>query len=420
MSETIVIGGGLAGCEAALQLSARNVKVKLFEMRPQKMTPAHRTKFLAELVCSNSFKSQEPNNGHGLLKAELRLLNSFLLDIAGQTKIPAGKSLAVNREQFAKMVTRRIDDDINIEIVHDEVIEIPESPCVIASGPLTSDTLATKLRAFLGTKELYFYDAIAPIINSDSIDFSITFRGSRYGVDESYVNCPMNKEDYDTFCNALSTAKIYPLKEFEDAKFFEGCMPIEELLKRGKDTLRYGPLKPVGFNKKYYAILQLRSENQEGAMYSLVGCQTKMTVPEQERVFRLVPGLKKIQFFRYGSVHRNTYVNAPEQLLPTLQTKKCSDFFLAGQITGGEGYVESIATGLLAGINLARHVKGEHLIVPPQETMLGGLMKYLTTPNRYFAPMNANFGLIGPQKNRTSAVEVALNQIKEWIVQETI
>lgn len=420
MSEAIVIGGGLAGSEAACQLSRRGIKVRLYEMRPRKMTPCHKTEFLAELVCSNSLKSLELNNGHGLLKEELKMLGSFILDTAFQNRVPAGKSLAVDRTKFSQMVTEKIRNEPNIEVMCEEVNDIPQEPCIAATGPLTSDSLAASFEEFFGRKSLFFYDAIAPIISYESIDHNKTFRGARYGVDGSYINCPMEKVDYDKFCDALQNGKTYPLHDFEDPKFFEGCMPIEELVRRGRNTLAYGPLKPVGFDKKYYAILQLRAENLEGTMYSLVGCQTKMLIPEQERVFRLVPGLEKVHFLRYGSVHRNTYIMAPEHLLATLQLRNHSQTFLAGQITGVEGYVESTATGLLAGINTARYLAGMKMVVPPAETMLGGLIRYLTTVNLAFAPMNANFGLLPHLKDRSQMAKIAINRLKEWITEEKI
>ncbi len=420
MIRAIVVGGGLAGSEAAIQLSRRGVKVKLYEMRPKQTTPAHKTEFLAELVCSNSLKSQELNNGHGLLKEELKILRSAILAIAFQTRVEAGKSLSVDRLKFAKAVTEQIKDESNIEVINDEVVDLPNSACIIATGPLTSEQMALRLENLLGRQSLFFYDAISPIVSYESIDLNKTFRGSRYGFDKSYINCPIDKDEYDRFCDALLDARTYPFKDFEKPIFFEGCMPIEELLRRGRDTLRFGALKPVGFDKRYYSVLQLRPENLEGTMYSMVGCQTKLLISEQERVFRLVPALGGAHFLRYGSVHRNTYIMAPESLLPTLQTRPRSDLFLAGQITGVEGYVESIAIGLLAGINLYRYLSGQSLTVPPPGTMLGGLVKYLTTPNSSFAPMSANFGLLPYQKDRTKMVADSLNRLKQWVSEEKI
>ncbi|MEO0070273.1 MAG: methylenetetrahydrofolate--tRNA-(uracil(54)-C(5))-methyltransferase (FADH(2)-oxidizing) TrmFO [candidate division WOR-3 bacterium] len=416
----VVIGGGLAGCEASLQLSQRGVRVKLFEMRPLRNTPAHKTNLLAELVCSNSLKSCEISNGHGLLKEELKLLNSVLLKVAYESRVPAGKSLSVDRLKFAHRITGMIENDKNIELIKSEVTDIPDGLTVIATGPLTSDRLAESLSKFLGRDFLFFYDAISPIISYDSIDLNKTFRGARYGIDDSYINCPLNKSEYETFCNALAQARTYPLHDFEDPVFFEGCRPIEDTLKTGLDTLRFGAFKPVGFDREYYAIVQLRPENLERSMYSLVGCQTKMLISEQERVFRMIPALKKAKFLRYGSVHRNTYIQAPECLEPTLATKKRPDLFLAGQITGVEGYVESIATGLLAGINIYRTISGLQPIVPPPETMVGGLIKYITTPNPHFAPMNANFGLLPNREGRREKASRSLEVLKEWMRREKI
>ncbi|MEO0114129.1 MAG: methylenetetrahydrofolate--tRNA-(uracil(54)-C(5))-methyltransferase (FADH(2)-oxidizing) TrmFO [candidate division WOR-3 bacterium] len=409
-NEITIIGGGLAGSEACYQCAKRRIKVKLFEAKPYYISPAHKTNYLAELVCSNSLKSDEPTNAHGLLKAELRLLDSLLLRCAEKTKIPGGKALVVNREKFAQAVTEAIEQFANVEIIRQEVTKIPEDGIVIiATGPLTSESLSKELSNFLGEEHLFFYDAISPIVAAHSIDYNKTFFGSRYREDADYLNAPLTKEEYEKFYNELINAEVFPLRDFEEEKFFEGCLPIEEIAKRGKETLLFGPMKPVGLidsktGKMPYAVVQLRKENQEGTMYNLVGFQTRLRQKEQERVFRLIPGLENAEFLRYGSVHRNTYINGPKILKPTLQTIKCETLLIAGQLCGVEGYVESIGTGLLAGINAIKILLGKEPIVLPRETMLGGLIKYITTPNKNFQPMNANFGLLptikGSIKNR--------------------
>jgi methylenetetrahydrofolate--tRNA-(uracil-5-)-methyltransferase len=435
MNEVIIIGGGLAGSEAAYQCANKGIKVKLFESKPQYISPAHKTDNLAELVCSNSLKSNEPTNAHGLLKAELRLLDSLLMRCAEETKIPGGKALVVNRELFAQAVTKEISQLSNIEIIRREVTKIPEDDVVIiATGPLTSESLSKELMSFFGNEHLFFYDAISPIISAQSINNNRTFFGSRYREDNDYLNCPLTQEEYEKFYQELLNAEVFPLRDFEQTeeilttentevletnpgtasgssvtsvssvvsqKFFEGCLPIEEIAKRGKDTLAYGPMKPVGLKdpktgKTPYAVVQLRKENQEGTMYNLVGFQTRLLQKEQKRIFGLIPGLENAEFLRYGSVHRNTYINAPQILKPTLQTIKRETLFICGQLCGVEGYVESIATGLWAGINATRILSGKEPISPPIETMLGSLIKYITTANKNFQPMNANFGLLPP------------------------
>lgn len=398
--EVTVIGGGLAGSEAAYQCTKKGFKVKLFESKSQYISPAHKTEYLAELVCSNSLKSNEPTNAHGLLKAELRLLDSLLMRCAEETKIPGGKALVVNRELFAQAVTKEISQLSNIEIIRKEVTRIPEdSIVIIATGPLTSESLSKELMSFFGNEHLFFYDAISPIVSAQSINYDRTFFGSRYREDNDYLNCPLTQEEYEKFYHELLNAEVFPLRNFEENKFFEGCLPIEEIAKRGKDTLAYGPMKPVGLKdpkteKIPYAVVQLRKENQAGTMYNMVGFQTRLLQKEQKRIFGLIPGLEKAEFLRYGSVHRNTYINAPKIIKPTLQTIKRDSLFICGQLCGVEGYVESIATGLWAGINATRILNGIEPIVPPIETILGSLMKYITTPNKNFQPMNANFGLL--------------------------
>ncbi len=404
-NEIIVIGGGLAGSEAAYQCAKKGIKVKLYEAKPNYISPAHKTEYLAELVCSNSLKSNEPTNAHGLLKAELRLLDSLLLRCAEKTKIPGGKALVVNRELLAREVTKEINNLANIEIVREEIIKIPEDGVVIiATGPLTSESLSKELASFCDEEHLFFYDAISPIISAQSINYNRTFFGSRYRDDNDYLNCPLTKEEYEKFYKELINAGLFPVRNFEYGHFFEGCLPVEEIAKRGKDTLAYGPMKPVGLkdpkNKKTpYAVVQLRKENQEGTMYNLVGFQTRLLHKEQKRIFKLIPGLENAEFLRYGSVHRNTYINAPKIITPTLQTIKQETLFICGQLCGVEGYVESIGTGLWAGINAARILSEKEPIVPPVETMLGGLIKYITTPNKNFQPMNANFGLLPSVSN---------------------
>jgi len=405
-AEITIVGAGLAGSEATYQCAKIGVKVKLFEAKPHYRSPAHRTNYLAELVCSNSLKSDQPTNAHGLLKAELRLLDSLLLRCAEKTKIPCGKALVVNREEFAKTVTEEITQLPNVKIIRQEVTKIPEDGIVIiATGPLTSESLSKELMDFFGEEHLFFYDAISPIVYAQSINQTRTFFGSRYQKDNDYLNCPLTRAEYERFYNELINAEVFPLRDFEEEKFFEGCLPIEEIAKRGKETLVYGPMKPVGLKdpktgKRPYAVVQLRKENQEGTMYNLVGFQTRLRQKEQERVFRLITGLENAEFLRYGSVHRNTYINAPKILKPTLQTRKRETLFICGKLCGVEGYVESIATGLWAGINAVRLLSGKDPIVPPNETMLGGLIKYITTPNKNFQPMNANFGLLSATKTQ--------------------
>lgn len=421
-----VVGGGLAGAEAAWQAANRGVPVRLVEMRPTARTPAHQTDLLAELVCSNSLKSQQVGSASGLLHAEVDRLDSVIQQAARAHAVPAGTALAVDRTAFAQEVTRRITGHPLIQLQREEVTEVPaERPLIIATGPLTSNPLAESLRdlfkAYLdeqaldvysgsGARLLYFYDAISPILATESIDREKVFAASRYGKGgEDYWNCPMTDEEYGTFWEALVGAELYPLHDFEDleeASFFEGCLPIEELARRGKETLVYGPLKPVGLTdprtgRRPCAVVQLRQEDKTGQMVNMVGFQTRLRRAEQQRVFRLIPGLEQAEFFRYGSLHRNTYVPAPLLLEPTLQFKGDKELFIAGQLIGVEGYLESIASGLLAGINAARLAQGLEPVSPPDETMLGSLLRYVTStdPSR-FQPMNANFGLIPPLEAR--------------------
>lgn len=408
-TDLIVIGGGLAGSEAAWQAAERGVHVMLYEMRPQRMTPAHVTDRLAELVCSNSLGSDLPGRASGLLKEELRRLGSLLIRLADAHRLPAGSALAVDREGFAEAVTQAITSHPRITLIREEVTEIPpDVPVIVASGPLTSDALAQAILRLTDSAALSFYDAIAPIVEVDSINFEIAFRASRYGRGEDdagdYINCPMTKEEYERFVEALVSAERIPLREFEqrDAHFFEACLPVEVLAARGKDALAFGPLRPVGLRdprtgRRPYAVVQLRQDNAAGTLYNLVGFQTNLKYGEQDRVLRLIPGLEHARFVRYGSMHRNTYLNAPRLLLPTLQLRTEPRLFFAGQIAGLEGYAGNIAGGWLAGVNAARLIRQEPLLVPPAETMLGALIAYITQADAaHFQPMKANFGLLPP------------------------
>ena len=410
--ELLVIGGGLAGTEAAWQAAEHGLHVRLFEMRPQRNTPAHVTNKLAELVCSNSLGSVGIAKAPGLLKAEMRGLGSFILECATATAVPAGSSLSVDREGFSELVTSRIHQHPNIEVVREEVTRVPDVPAIIATGPLTSPALAEDIGRLSGRNYLYFYDALAPIVTADSIDMSIAFRKSRYDEGEQddgdYINCAMTQEEYGRFYEALTTAETASLRDFEteDAQFFEGCMPVEVLAKRGYDALRFGPLRPVGLidprtGKRPFAVVQLRQDNLAGTLYNLVGFQTNLRWGQQEEVLRLIPGLATAEFVRMGQLHRNTYINSPELLHPTMQYRGRADLFFAGQITGVEGYAGNAATGLLAGINAARLLTGEHPVILPPHTMLGALAHYVTHAEaKHFQPMKANFGLFPtPEKN---------------------
>jgi len=400
----VVVGGGLAGCEAAWALAEHGVAVSLHEMRPARQTPAHQTDQLAELVCSNTFKSVEPTNAHGLLKAEMRRLGSLVLQAADATRVPGGAALAVDRVAFAEEVQRRILSHPLISVVRGEVTELP-APGVVATGPLTSDALSEAITRRLGTQALAFFDAIAPIVATDSLDLSPLFRASRYGKGggEDYLNAPFTTEEYEAFVAALIAGDQYqPSHEFDRIPYFEGCLPVEEMARRGRDTLRFGPMKPVGLRdprsgREPFAVVQLRQEDRAGQMWNLVGFQTRLRTADQQRVFRTIPGLAHAEFLRYGSVHRNSYINAPAALTPHLSARDDPTVLFAGQLTGVEGYTESAATGLLAGINLARLLADEPPRLPPPTTMLGALYRYLQAadPAR-FQPMNANFGLLEP------------------------
>jgi len=430
-----VIGGGLAGSEAAWQLAERGHDVILHEMRGVRGTPAHKTERLAELVCSNTFKSTETTNAHGLLKAEMRTLGSVVLWGADQARVPGGSALTVDRDVFSSAVNERVSAHPRISVVREEVTALP-SPGIVATGPLTSDALASAIRERLGIESLAFYDAIAPIVSRDSIDDAIVFRASRYDKETmadaegegAYLNCPFTKEQYDAFVDAIVAADQHHGHEFDEVPYFEGCMPAEEMARRGRDTLRFGPMKPVGLRdprtgRNAYAVLQLRMEDRAGQMWNLVGFQTRLRIPEQQRVFRMIPGLENAEFLRYGSIHRNSYINSPATLTPHLSLRDDHTVLFAGQLTGVEGYTESTATGLLAGINLSRMLHGESPEVPPPTTMLGALYRYLREADpAHFQPMNANFGLVDelPERvkdkriKRENLAERALADIARW------
>jgi methylenetetrahydrofolate--tRNA-(uracil-5-)-methyltransferase len=402
MSDALVIGGGLAGCEAAWQLAERGHQVTLAEMRPVKQTPAHQTDGLAELVCTNSFKSEDVGNAHGLLKAEMRGLGSILLRAADETKVPAGTALAVDRHKFSARIEQLIAEHPNITLERRELTEVPATPAVLATGPLTSESLTQSIQNVLGDGGLAFYDSIAPIIAHDSIDLDIAYFASRWGKGEGddYLNCPMSREEYDAFLSALKAADVYHGHEWEEIPYFEGCLPIEVMAARGDDTLRFGPMKPVGLRdprtgKRPHAVVQLRREDATGQMWNMVGFQTRLRTGEQRRVFRMIPGLENAEFLRTGSIHRNTYLNFPQRLTFYGAPHARPDIIFAGQLTGVEGYTESAASGILAGINMDRLLRGEEPVVPPSTTMLGGLFKYLreAKPSE-FSPMNSNFGLL--------------------------
>lgn len=407
-----VLGGGLAGSEAAWALAERGVPVRLVEMRPVVRTPAHQTDRLAELVCSNTFKSTEVENAHGLLKAELRLLGSLLLECADQARVPGGSALAVDREVFSSAVDARVRAHPKITVERLEAAALPEAG-VVATGPLTSERLAAAIAARLGTGALAFYDAIAPIVAADSLDRDRLYPLSRYGKGEGrdYLNAPLSREEYEAFLDALIAADQFTAHEFDAVPYFEGCMPVEEMARRGRETLRFGPMKPVGLpdprtGREPHAVVQLRQEDRAGQMWNLVGFQTRLRIPEQRKVFSMIPGLAEAEFLRFGSIHRNSYLNSPACLGPALAARDNDRLFFAGQLTGVEGYTESLGTGLLAGINLARRLAGQPAAVPPPTTMLGALYRYLAEADpRHFQPMNANFGLLDPLPGKASKSE---------------
>jgi methylenetetrahydrofolate--tRNA-(uracil-5-)-methyltransferase len=430
-----IVGGGLAGSEAAWQLAERGHDVVIHEMRGVRGTPAHKTDRLAELVCSNTFKSTETSNAHGLLKAEMRLLGSVVLWAADEARVPGGTALAVDRDVFSSAVHERVTSHPRVSVVREEVTSL-SSPCIVATGPLTSDALATTIRERLGIDSLAFYDAIAPIVSRESVDDSVVFQASRYdketfseaGEGGAYLNCPFSREQYDAFLDALVAADQHHGHEFDEVPYFEGCMPVEEIASRGRDTLRFGPMKPVGLRdprtgREAYAIAQLRMEDRGGRMWNLVGFQTRLRYPDQQRVFKMIPGLENAEFLRFGSIHRNSYLNSPATLTPHLSARDDDTLLFAGQLTGVEGYTESTATGLVAGINLSRMLAGDAAVIPPPTTMLGALYRYLREADpKHFQPMNANFGLVDdlPERvkdkrlKREKIAERALTDLTAW------
>lgn len=437
MKHIEIIGGGLAGCEAAWQAVKRGCTVTLYDMKPHSYSPAHSSPDLAELVCSNSFRSDDLHSAVGLLKEEMRRCDSLIMNTALECKVPAGKALAVDRDRFSARITETLQQHADVEIVQQEITELPapsDHPVILATGPLTSESLAESLVELTGKDRLAFYDAIAPIVSAESLDMNIVYQKSRY--DEGpgdYLNCPMDQEQYLHFITELANARCVPLKEFEKPKYFEGCLPVEVIRSRGDDTLRFGPMKPVGLanpgtGKEPYAVVQLRMENREGIAYNMVGFQTKLTYSEQKRVFRLIPGMEKAEFVRFGSIHRNTFICAPDLLRPTLEFRSRPDMLLAGQLSGVEGYVESAAMGLLAGINAARKVNGQPPSVPPPETALGALVRHLTQSDpKHFQPSNVNFGLFPAWEKKVpkrlrgeKRAEAGLAALNNWLETEHI
>lgn len=423
MKKVIIVGAGMAGSEAAWQVAQRGIKVDLYEMRPEKSTPAHKTEKFAELVCSNSLRGAGLENAVGLLKEEMRQLNSIIMESADINRVPAGGALAVDREEFSQYITDKVKNHPNVTVINKEIETIPQEDdaiTIIASGPLTSEVLAKSIGELTGQDYFYFYDAAAPLISKESIDMSKAYRASRYGKGTAdYINCPMDKEEYEKFWQELTTAELAPIKEFEKAKFFEGCMPVEEMARRGIDTLLYGPLKPIGLEdpktgKRPYAVVQLRQDNAADSLYNIVGFQTHLKWPEQKRVFGLIPGLENAEFVRYGVMHRNTFINSPELLRSTLQYKDRDDLLFAGQMTGVEGYIESAASGLVAGVNAAYLAKGENPVIFPEQTAHGSMCKYITSAvAKHFQPMNANFGLMPPLEERIRDKKLKKQKIAE-------
>lgn len=430
-AKVIVIGAGLAGCEAALQLAKRGLEVDLYEMRPNKTTGAHTTEQPAEFVCSNSLGSLDPTNASGLLKQEMSTLGSFLIEIAKEVQVPAGNALAIDRDVFSQKVAQLIEENPKINFIREEITKIPQDvPVIVASGPLTSDELAQDIKEFTGSEHLHFFDAIAPIVEKESINFETAFYASRYDKGEaSYINCPMNKEQYEKFYEILINAPRIELKEFEkDAKFFESCLPVEVIASRGVDTLRYGPMKPVGLTDKRteienYAVVQLRQDNLSASMYNLVGFQTNLKWSAQKELVQSIPGLENANILRYGVMHRNTFINSPQLLDATLQCRTRKNLFFAGQITGTEGYTESIASGMMAGINMAKFLNDEELIVLPKITMLGALTQYISNPEqKHFQPVNSNWGIVDEliadrkiKKNKKLKNEMLSNRSLEFL-----
>ena len=439
-----VIGGGLAGCEAAYQIAQKGIKVKLYEMKPKKYTEAHNNENLAEIVCSNSFKSNLHTNAAGLLKEELRKLDSLLIRIADETQVPAGQALAVDREIFAEKVTKEIKNNPLIEIINEEVVEleaiVKDGIVIIATGPLTSEGLSKEILKITGQDKLYFYDAAAPIVTKESVDFNIAFFGNRYDQEKgknetieewknriakqeaSYINLPLDKDEYEQFVNELINAEVVTLHEFEKKEIFEGCMPIEIMAKRGIDTLRFGPLKPVGFDdprtgRRPYAVVQLRQDDKFGSIYNIVGFQTNLKYGEQKRVFSMIPGLKDAEFVKYGVMHRNTYINSTVLLDNTYNFKQNNNIYFAGQITGVEGYVESISSGMVAALNAISQIQGKDKIIFSNLTMIGALANYISTPNDKFQPMNANFGILPPLDEKIRDKKVKYSKLADRAIQ---
>ncbi|MEX2528981.1 MAG: methylenetetrahydrofolate--tRNA-(uracil(54)-C(5))-methyltransferase (FADH(2)-oxidizing) TrmFO [Gemmatimonadota bacterium] len=407
MADVTVVGGGLAGCEAALQLAERGRQVRLVEMRPVRRTPAHQTEQLGELVCTNSFKSEDPANAHGALKQEMVAMGSLLLRAAQEARVPAGAALAVDRDLFAVAMTREVEGHPRVQVLREEITELPSGPTIIATGPLTSDTLSQAIRDALGQEGLAFFDAIAPIVHRDSLDDSVVFAQGRWDQDADYLNCPMDRDEYYAFVQGIVDAEIHEGGHSWDAvPYFEGCLPIEVMASRGPDTLRFGPMKPIGITdprtgRRPFAVVQLRREDRAGQMWNLVGFQTRMRIGEQKRVIAMIPGLAHAEFLRFGSIHRNSYLNFPGTLTSHGSLQERPDLIFAGQLTGVEGYTESAASGILAAVNLDRILQGEEPVVPPPTTMLGGLYRYLRECNpKHFQPMNSNWGLVDPLNER--------------------
>ncbi|TFG66006.1 MAG: methylenetetrahydrofolate--tRNA-(uracil(54)-C(5))-methyltransferase (FADH(2)-oxidizing) TrmFO [Nitrospirales bacterium] len=431
--DVIIIGGGLAGSEAAWHAANQGAKVTLYEMRPKTETAAHKTEQLAEIVCSNSLGSNDPQSAPGILKQEMRQLGSLIIKVADDVAVPAGAALAVDRDQFAQKITQALTEHPNVRILREEIHDIPEDGvCIIATGPLTSPKLSEAITQLTRSKNLYFFDAISPIVDTDSLNMDRIFRASRYDKGTAdYLNCPMDEETYNQFYDALVKGDRVQPKSFENIPYFEGCLPIEVMADRGRQTLAFGPMKPVGLidpktGTRPFAVLQLRAENHHGSCYNLVGFQTKLTYPEQKRIFRMIPGLEEAEFLRCGSIHRNTFINVPILLKDTLQLKKQSNIFFAGQLVGVEGYVEAAASGGLAGINAARLLAGQDLLTPPPTTAHGALLHYITTCEpKYFQPINTNFGLFPPldtpirdkQKKRQAIQERAISEFQSWTAQ---
>ena len=435
MPESVeIVGGGLAGCEAALFLAERGHSVRLTEMRPVRGTPAHETDRLGELVCANSFKSEDPANAHGQLKREMEALGSLLLRVAREVRVPAGSALAVDREGFSMGMTEAVASHPLIRVVREERTELPEGPAIIATGPLTSHALSSAIRACLGDEGLSFYDAIAPIVHRESLDEGVVFEAGRFGEEADYLNCPMDENQYEAFLDALLAAGVHEGHDFDSVPYFEGCLPVEVMASRGRETLRFGPMKPIGLQeprtgRRPHAVVQLRREDRQGQMWNLVGFQTRLRIPEQGRVFRMIPGLEEAEFLRWGSIHRNSYLNFPGRLTPWGSLPGRPQLLFAGQLTGVEGYTESAASGLLAAVNLRRILHGREPALPPPTTILGGLARYLRESDPgHFQPMNSNWGLVDPlpvrvrdkRERREALAGRALRDFLAWVEKEEI